>query len=223
MTTTAIFKDVLAETRTQALKEKLWINLDDQFFASVADPLHLDFSDKSRWMRKDWERFCGQVRRALTALADEGVLVKGLNGGRIIFWTQEAHRAHVRDEADRLASEEASANRRKAVLDRISALNLHGNVGQPAEEIVALRIEIVEKLLSMAEDFQSPTRPPQRDISADSAQPGSLEWHKGVHGWQEHDGHRRHSHSINGALTIDPHDTGLHFKGGRPFEAAGDH
>lgn len=44
-----------------------------------------------------------------------------------------------------------------------------------------------------------------------------LVWHPGKHYWQAHDGYRLHGHSKNGDLTIDPHDTGLHFEGGRPF------
>jgi DNA-directed RNA polymerase specialized sigma24 family protein len=40
--------------------------------------------------------------------------------------------------------------------------------------------------------------------------PGSLEWHEGTHGWQEHDGFRRHAHSLNGVLTIDQHGPALH-------------
>jgi hypothetical protein len=39
-------------------------------------------------------------------------------------------------------------------------------------------------------------------------------WHEGTHAWMEHDGYSRHQHSVNGALTIHPNDTGLHFKGG---------
>jgi hypothetical protein len=40
-----------------------------------------------------------------------------------------------------------------------------------------------------------------------------LAWHKGKHPWQEHDGYPRHQHSVNGALTIAPGDTKLHFQG----------
>lgn len=47
---------------------------------------------------------------------------------------------------------------------------------------------------------------------------GFLEWHAGTHDRQEHDGYRSHAHSINGALTIDPHDTGIHLEGGTPFK-----
>lgn len=43
-----------------------------------------------------------------------------------------------------------------------------------------------------------------------------LEWHEGKHGWLAHDGYRRHSHSQNGVLTIDPHDTTPHLPG-MPF------
>jgi hypothetical protein len=46
---------------------------------------------------------------------------------------------------------------------------------------------------------------------------GNLEWHPGKHGWETHDGYRRHAHSINGQLTIDPADTRVHFAGGTPF------
>jgi hypothetical protein len=45
------------------------------------------------------------------------------------------------------------------------------------------------------------------------SQAGGLEWHKGRHPWSEHDGYPRHQHSVNGALTIAPGDTRLHFKG----------
>lgn len=45
-----------------------------------------------------------------------------------------------------------------------------------------------------------------------------LEWHEGSHGWWTHDGWPRHQHSLNGALTIAPGDTQLHFRGGLPFE-----
>lgn len=44
-----------------------------------------------------------------------------------------------------------------------------------------------------------------------------LEWHKGTHGWLVHDDYRRHGHSENGVLTIDPKDSTLHFEGGKPF------
>lgn len=56
-------------------------------------------------------------------------------------------------------------------------------------------------------------------MSSAGGQPASrqLEWHPGSHPWDEHDGFPRHQHSINGALTIDPHDTSLHFAGGKPF------
>lgn len=40
-----------------------------------------------------------------------------------------------------------------------------------------------------------------------------LAWHAGRHKWKQHDGYPRHQHSINGQLTIDPHDTRPHFKG----------
>jgi hypothetical protein len=47
---------------------------------------------------------------------------------------------------------------------------------------------------------------------------GPLEWHPGKHkDWREHDGWRRHAHSANGQLTIDPHDSRVHFSGGIPF------
>jgi hypothetical protein len=50
-----------------------------------------------------------------------------------------------------------------------------------------------------------------------------LTWHKGTHqDWREHDGHRRHAHSRNGVLTIDPHDTRVHFAGGIPFDNPGE-
>lgn len=52
-------------------------------------------------------------------------------------------------------------------------------------------------------------RPPDVDFS----DPRPLEWHKGKHAWSEHDGYPRHQHSINGALTIAPGDTSLHFSG----------
>lgn len=45
-----------------------------------------------------------------------------------------------------------------------------------------------------------------------------LTWHRGTHNWQLHDGMPRHAHSENGQLTIDPHDTGVHFVGGAMFE-----
>jgi hypothetical protein len=41
--------------------------------------------------------------------------------------------------------------------------------------------------------------------------PLKLEWHKGRHRWEEHDGYPRHQHSINGVLTIAPNDTAVHF------------
>jgi hypothetical protein len=47
--------------------------------------------------------------------------------------------------------------------------------------------------------------------------PGKLVWHKGRHRWGEHDGYPRHQHSINGLLTIAPHDTRVHFQGGLAF------
>lgn len=48
-------------------------------------------------------------------------------------------------------------------------------------------------------------------------QPRALAWHKGKHGWQEHDGYPRHGHSVNGVLTIDPRDPAPHFAWGPPF------
>lgn len=59
-----------------------------------------------------------------------------------------------------------------------------------------------------------------REGSAPPApEPGKLEWHKGRHhDWREHDGFPRHAHSTNGLLTIDPHDTAVHFQGGKPFD-----
>lgn len=45
-----------------------------------------------------------------------------------------------------------------------------------------------------------------------------LAWHEGTHGRMEHDEYRRHGHSANGALTIDPHDPTPHLEGGRPFQ-----
>jgi hypothetical protein len=54
------------------------------------------------------------------------------------------------------------------------------------------------------------------------AQPeGFLEWHEGRHPWDEHDGYRRHQHSLNGALTIDPKDTRAHFSSGPGFDNPG--
>lgn len=49
------------------------------------------------------------------------------------------------------------------------------------------------------------------------ARPGPLEWHKGTHGWEIHDGYPRHAHSENGVLTIDPHDSRPHFAHGPQF------
>lgn len=40
-----------------------------------------------------------------------------------------------------------------------------------------------------------------------------LEWHEGQHAWSEHGFFPRHQHSLNGALTIAPNDTKVHFKG----------
>jgi hypothetical protein len=54
--------------------------------------------------------------------------------------------------------------------------------------------------------------PPEPTVTRD------LIWHKGRHVWSEHDGFPRHQHSINGALTIDPHDTSPHFRGGAAFK-----
>lgn len=45
-----------------------------------------------------------------------------------------------------------------------------------------------------------------------------LEWHEGTHAWETHDGFPRHQHSLNGALTISPHSSQVHFKGGLPFD-----
>lgn len=45
-----------------------------------------------------------------------------------------------------------------------------------------------------------------------------LIWHEGKHPWESHDGHRRHQHSLNGALTIAPGDTMAHFSFGPPFK-----
>ena len=49
----------------------------------------------------------------------------------------------------------------------------------------------------------------------DNAVPPSqpLAWHAGRHKWKTHDGYPRHQHSINGQLTIDPHDPHPHFAG----------
>ena len=47
----------------------------------------------------------------------------------------------------------------------------------------------------------------------------SLEWHKGRHGWQEHDSYPRHQHSLNGVLTIAPGDTQAHFAHGPEFKS----
>jgi hypothetical protein len=44
-----------------------------------------------------------------------------------------------------------------------------------------------------------------------------LQWHKGRHGWQVHDGYPRHQHSKNGALTIVSDDSRVHFQGGAEF------
>lgn len=41
--------------------------------------------------------------------------------------------------------------------------------------------------------------------------PLKLEWHKGKHVWEAHDGYPRHQHSINGVLTIAPDDPSPHF------------
>ena len=46
----------------------------------------------------------------------------------------------------------------------------------------------------------------------------NLEWHYGKHAWEKHDDYPRHQHSLNGALTIAPNDTRLHFRGGVPFD-----
>lgn len=53
--------------------------------------------------------------------------------------------------------------------------------------------------------------------AAPASQP--LAWHPGRHKWKEHDGWPRHQHSINGALTIDPHDSHPHFAG-MPFRGS---
>jgi hypothetical protein len=45
-----------------------------------------------------------------------------------------------------------------------------------------------------------------------------LEWHKGRHAWEQHDGYPRHQHSINGVLTIVPNDTRPHFAHGPEFK-----
>jgi hypothetical protein len=49
-----------------------------------------------------------------------------------------------------------------------------------------------------------------------------LEWHQGDHPWAEHSGWPRHQHSLNGALTIAPGDTRVHFAGGLPFASVAD-
>lgn len=43
------------------------------------------------------------------------------------------------------------------------------------------------------------------------AYPVPLAWHAGRHAWESHDGYPRHQHSLNGALTIAPGSTQLHF------------
>ena len=47
---------------------------------------------------------------------------------------------------------------------------------------------------------------------------GKLEWHAGGHAWDAHGGYPRHQHSLNGALTIAPGDTEVHFAHGPGFE-----
>lgn len=44
-----------------------------------------------------------------------------------------------------------------------------------------------------------------------------LAWHKGVHYWSVHDGYPRHTHSLNGDLTIAPDDPSPHFSHSGPF------
>lgn len=44
----------------------------------------------------------------------------------------------------------------------------------------------------------------------------AVEWHKGTHAWSAHDKFPRHAHSMNGLLTIDPHDSTPNFGFGAP-------
>lgn len=58
-----------------------------------------------------------------------------------------------------------------------------------------------------------------RAVEAEKLRPKFLDWHPGRHqDWKEHDGFRRHAHSQNGLLTIDPGDSQAHFSGGIPFD-----
>lgn len=56
------------------------------------------------------------------------------------------------------------------------------------------------------------------DLERERKPGGWLEWHQGRHAWMEHDGYRRHAHSLNGVLTIDPRDKNVHMSGGIPFD-----
>jgi hypothetical protein len=101
--------------------------------------------------------------------------------------------------------QEAVNSRWFAIRDRLIALG----IPVPSAHLGHMSAKSWEQLLDKAE----------RGAAAEAAPPaspatGHTPWHEGTHAWAEHDGYSRHQHSLNGALTIHPNDTGLHFKAG---------
>lgn len=146
MSTDAAFADVLAEVRKQAAAWPKPIEADYGFLAPVAKALGLDYEGVRN---SEWERFCGQVHRALKKLAQEGALVRGDNPNRrgAVWRTPAQHEAWRRVRDERRAADQADAERVAAQRLRLAAL---GIVARIEFGSVALSADQLDTLMNLA-------------------------------------------------------------------------
>jgi hypothetical protein len=125
MSAEATYPQVLAVVRELAPGWPRPLEVEYGFTSKVAAALGLDYEGART---SEWERFSRQVYRALTRMADDGVLVKGDHSPgqqRGVVWrTQSQQAAFERERAEQNAREQAETERLDAQLRRLAAFGI---------------------------------------------------------------------------------------------------
>lgn len=122
------------------------------FIRAIAEALNVDLSEGTLRQRAIIEdQFAGKVRRGLSKLADEKVLVKDASVRPTMYLTPGAHtkreQQRKRDEtAQRLVNERALALR-----NRLKALGVSGTNYTDSSGRITMDLDMVEALVQLAE------------------------------------------------------------------------
>lgn len=149
MTDQVSYKQVQAALRPIALEQDREFLPGWQFYSKVADAAGMttDPHNVSRQARSDWDRFTGQVDRALKAMVAAGELASERTGRRLVYRTPAYHESILEARrAERMARSELM-ERRAAIRARLTRMQLNVPLSGPLH----LPEAEWEKLLDLAE------------------------------------------------------------------------